>query len=206
MDDIQSKIKQRLLLISVVVAIVFGYAGYFLWSEIVSARDLYTETYRGLLSIEKKQEQASQLQKELASTEKNREEILSSLLAQDETLNFIVSIEDIAQKAGLSYEVRIIREVTEESIEQEKLALKRSRRKAKEAEEALERKLPGIVFEISLEGSYLGIIRFLEGVASLPYYTHIESFNISAGEKSPPAGGESKVVKAIIQMVVFTKK
>ncbi|MCH8149908.1 MAG: hypothetical protein IH987_18330 [Planctomycetes bacterium] len=43
----------------------------------------------------------------------------------DEALDFIVRIEDIARKAGLSYEVRILQEVTQESIDAELLGYKK---------------------------------------------------------------------------------
>lgn len=154
----ETHINRKILLIAATVLVGFGYASYFLWGEIVSAGALYSETYKDLISLEEKQKQIIQLQAELQISEKSREEVLSSLLSRDDTLVFILRIEDIARKAGLSYNVRISQEITKDAIEQERLALRQSRRKAKKDVEALEGKLPGIVFSIEIDGSYYMII------------------------------------------------
>ena len=85
------------------------------------------------------------------------------------------------------------------------MAIRRARRSAKEGlEEALQGKLPGVTFDVGLEGSYEGIIRFTEGVASLPYYTHIDKFNISE-KREGEEGFEANEVKASINLTVFTR-
>lgn len=201
----QSKRKLKLFMITVALAAGFGYAVYFLWGKVVSTQDLYIEKTKELLSLERKQEQISELEEKLSQTKEKREEIIESILLQEDMISFILKIEDIAKKAGLAHEVKIIRKITSESIEQERLAIRRARRTAKEAlEEALRDKLPGVTFDVGLEGSYEGIIRFAEGVASLPYYTHIDRLNISEKRKGE-AGFEENKVKASINLTVFTR-
>lgn len=211
MDKRYSKLKLPLPLIALGLLVGLGYAGFGLLSKIDAARALYLEKNKELLSLEKKQEHVTQLELELVKTAASREEILSALLAPAEALDFLVRIEDIARKAGLSYEVRILREITEVSIEEEQLALRRARKKPTDAtEEPLDAKLSGITFSVTIKGSYPGIIRFMEGVATLPYYTHIESFAVSRKERPKEAetseAGEARTVDAIIQLMVFTKK
>ena len=210
MKNKKSKIKLPLSLLALGLVVGVGYGGFVLLAKIEAAGALYQEHSRELFALEKKQEHIAQLEAELARTALSREEIVSALLSSDEALDFIVRIEDIARKAGLSYEVRILQEVTQESIDEELLALRRSRRKSKDIIESIEEKLPGITFSVTIEGSYLGIVRFMEGVASLPFYVHIESFSISSRERAE--GSESseldtgRIVQASVQMMVFTKK
>lgn len=206
MNNKRQKIWVKFLLIVLSWLFGFGYAGYFLFGEIASSKSLYIEKSKELVSREKKQEQIGEIKKELEKTEKNREEIISSLLSPQDVLEFILRIEDIAKKAGLAHEVRILKEITQESIDQELLALRQARQRVRPAEEtALQEKLPGVTFNVDISGSYSGIIRFLEGIGTLSYYTHIESFNISEdlkGEDAEQAG----MVKSTIQLMVFTKK
>lgn len=210
MDKGYSKIKLPLALIALGLIVGLGYTGYGLLGKVDAARILYLEKSKELLSLEKKQEHVTQLTLELASTAASREEIISALLEPAAALDFIVRIEDIARKAGLSYEVRILREISQESIEEEQLALRRVRKRSTEStEEPGEAKLPGITFSVTVKGSYMGAIRFLEGIASLPYYTHIESFAFSRKERpkeASPEAGEARTVDATIQLMVFTKK
>ena len=210
MKSNQSKIKLpiSLLVLGLVVGVVYG--GFVLLGKIEAAGSLYRARSTELFVLEKKQEHIAQLEFELARTAASREEVMFALLSSDEALDFIVRIENIARKGGLSYEVRILQEVTQESIDEELLALRRSRRKSKDIIESIEEKLPGITFSVTIEGSYLGIVRFMEGVASLPFYVHIESFSILSRERAE--GSESseldtgRIVQASVQMMVFTKK
>jgi Tfp pilus assembly protein PilO len=204
MSNGRQKVRVKFLLIALAWLFGFGYAGYFLFTEIASSKNLYVEKSRELVSYEKKQEQIGKIKSELEMTGKNREGIISSLLSPKAVLEFILRIEDIAKKAGLTHEVRILKEITQESIDQELLAQRAARRRDRPAEEqALEEKLPGVTFNIDISGSYSGVIRFLEGIGTLSYYAHIESFSISGAPKGE--GEESGAVKATIQLVVFTK-
>lgn len=211
MDNRYSKIKPPIPLIVIGLVVGLGYVGFSLFEKIDSARALYLTKSKELISIEKKQEHITQLELELAKTSASREEVASALLAPAEALDFLVRIEDIARKAGLSYDVRILQEITQESIDEEQAALRRSRRKTSDVTEGpVEVRLPGITFSVTIEGSYLGIIRFFEGVASLPYYTRIESFTVSGKERpkeSEPSEAEAeRTVEAVVQLMVFTKK
>ena len=196
--------KLFLLFSAIVVLLGVGYVIYFLLGKIDSSKDMYIEKSKEIVLLEKKQGQIEELKEELKKTAQNRKEIMTSILSRTDVLDFIVKIEKTAKLAGLSYEVRITREITQSAIDEELLALRRSRRRGRESEETTkEEKLPGVVFNIEISGSYSGVIRFLEGVASLPYYTHIESFNISKDRKT--GGEESSQVESSIQMTVFTK-
>ncbi|MFY9457911.1 MAG: hypothetical protein WAP23_03215 [Candidatus Spechtbacterales bacterium] len=204
MGNKTSKTRAKFLLIAIVWLFGFGYGGYFLFGEIASSKNLYIEKSKELVSSEKKQEQIERIKEELEKAEKNRGEIVSSLLVTEDVLEFILKIEDIAKKARLTYEVRILKEVTQESIDQELLALRQARRREVPAEDAAIEKLPGVTFNVDISGSYSGIIRFLEGVGTLSYYTHIESFNVSEGPGVE--GAEPGKVKSTIQLMVFTKR
>lgn len=203
MENYQNKIKLRLSFIALGVLLAFAYAVYLVWGQISYARVQYIEKYTELISLEEKQGLSKELQVELAKTATDREEVVQALLRKEDVLKFIERVEDIAKRAGLSHEVKILRETTREDIEKERTALARTRGKAKdEALEAIKKRLPGVTFNVSMGGLYSGIVRFLEGIGTLPYYTHVERLDLSSGR-----GGdeevESATLEASIQLTVF---
>lgn len=187
------------------------YAGYFVFQEISQAQSLYIEKQKELAGLENKQKQIAHLREELEKISENKAEVLASLIVRDDALKVIERIEDVARKGGLLHEVNLLGEVTKEGIDRELLAIRRSRSGGKEeAMEAVLNKLPNISFQVNLTGDYSGIIRFLEGIGTLPYYTQIEQFEL-AGKKPKIVGeageGAEKIsaIEAKINLSVFTR-
>lgn len=206
---VNNKTNFKLLAFFLFVFVGLIFATYFLFAEISSAKNFYIEKTKELLGAEKKQEQIDQITKELKSISNNKEDVIASIISPDRALDFIVKIEDIARAAGLIYEVRISKEITQESIDEELLAIRRSQRRGRDVDEADTRnKLPGIILGIELSGTYSGIVRFLEGIASFPYYSYIENFSITKASESGVEDNQilAPRVQAAMQLMVFTKK
>jgi len=189
---------------------LLAYAGYFVWGEIGTAQSLYIEKQKEIISIEKRQEQISQLKKELEKTAEKKIEVLDSLIARDDVLKVIERIEGVAKRERLLYEVKLLGEITKESIDREILAIRRSRAGGKkEAIEEVLNKLSNINFQVNLTGEYLGIIRFLEGIGTLPYYAQVDRFEL-LGKKTKiitETGEEQETsfIEASINLIIFTR-
>lgn len=191
--------------VAVLFLAVFGYFVSFLMGRIGFLEGEYLSKQGGLLALEQKQKQATFLSEELMRIQDEKKEVLGALLGQqyEDKLRVIVQLEDAAKSLGLAYELQVVKELTQEEIDREKELLLRSRRgsqRAAEEEEA--EKFPGITFEINLKGSYEGLVKFLEKLQSLPYYSKIEQLNIvrEAGE------AESKQLTGVVRVTVFAKE
>lgn len=176
--------------------------------KMASAKERYLATYKELVKLEKNQKEAELLLEELGKTSSEQEEIMQALLAQtyEDKLRLVIQFENIAKNTGLEYDLQILRELTEESILEEKTRLERSRRKTEEGEEqkiALEEKLPSIIFSLKIKGDYTAVVRFFEKLWALPYYMNIDNFNIA--RKIVPGENTYGGVEVISQITVFTR-
>ena len=207
----EDELKKRNLLvmgIAVVILIIFGYGFYAVMRGLASAKERYLETYKELIGLEQNQKEAELIQKELAKTTYEQEEIMRALLAQtyEDKLKLVIQFENIAKNTGLEYDLEILRELTEESIVEERARLDRSRRKTQEDDEqkaVLEEKFPSIIFSLKLKGDYTAIVKFFEKLWALPYYINIDNFNIT--RKISPGENLYAGVEVISQITVFTR-
>ncbi len=187
--------------------VLFGYSVIFLTGRIGFLKGEYLAKQSGLLALEQKQKQATLLREELAQIQGEKEEIFGALLGQqyEDKLQIIVQLEDAAKSLGLAYELQVAKELTQEEIDREKELLVRSRRGApRPPEEGEVEKLPGITFEIKLKGSYEGLVRFLEKLQSLSYYSNIERVGILSDTGQEEGGGAS--LEGDIRITFFFSK
>ncbi len=207
----EDELRKRNLLvtgIAVAILIIFGYGFYAIMGGLALAKERYLGTYKELAGLEQNQKEAELIQKELEKTTREQEEIMQALLAQtyEDKLKLVIQFENIAKNTGLEYDLEILRELTEESIVEEKARLDRSRRKTQEDEEkkaVLEEKFPSIIFNLKLKGDYTAVVKFFEKLWALPYYINIDSFNIA--RKISPGENVYAGVEVISQITVFTR-
>jgi hypothetical protein len=200
--------KRKLYLGGVVVLflVLFGYSVFFLAGRIGFLKGEYLSKQSGLLALEQKQKQAALLSEELARIQGEKKEILGSLLGQqyEDKLQLIVQLEDAAKSLALAYELRVVKELTQEEITREQELLLRSRRGSQRLSEEKEiEKLPGITFEINLKGSYEGLVKFFEKLQSFPYYFTIERVNILS--QTGEAEGSAVKLEGTILVTFFSK-
>jgi hypothetical protein len=208
----EDELKKRNLLImgiAVLVLVIFGYGFYAVMGGLTSAKERYLRTYKELIGLEQNQKEAELIQRELAKTTSEQEEIMQALLAQtyEDKLKLVIQFENIAKNTGLEYDLEILRELTEESIIEERARLDRSRRKTQEEDEGekavLEEKFPSIIFNLKLKGDYAAVVRFFEKLWGLPYYINIDNFNIT--RKILPGENLYAGVEVTSQITVFTR-
>lgn len=175
--------------------------------EIASAQERYLAKYRELIALEQKQEQVVSLQEKLAATSEEREAVMQTLTgpAYEDKQRLIIEFEEMARAIGVQQSLEIIKDITQEEIQQEKEQLARSRRGSEEARKAtVEEKFPGIVLGVSITGEYTKIIEFLETLRSLPYYTFIEGVSVSSVKRAQE--GQPGIVTASMEVTVFTRE
>lgn len=181
----------------------FSYAFYFVRGEIASAQAQYIAKFKDLVRLEAQQREANRLTKELIKDSEGLKAIKEEFIEQsyDNKLKLVIDIENAAKSAGLLYDLSITKELTRESIVEERARLARSRRQSQATtEEPLEEKFPSIVFNVKLEGTYSAIVDFMEKLQRLPYYSKMESFTIASKRVEAQGGAE-----AAIEFSVFTK-
>jgi Tfp pilus assembly protein PilO len=202
--------KRKLLVIGLAIAIliIFGYGFYAVMGRVSSAKEAYLTTYKELVKLEQNQKEAELLQKELSKTSGEQEEVMQALLAQtyEDKLKLVIQFENIAKNTGLEYDLQILKELTGESIAEEKTRLERSRRKTQEDEgekAVLEEKFPSIIFSLKIKGDYTSAVRFFEKLWALPYYINIDNFNIT--RQIVPGENVYGGVEVTAQITVFTR-
>lgn len=203
-----SNIKIRIALSCLAFFLVAGFGAYFLRKEINKAGFLYEEKKNDLVLITAKQDLASQLKEEFIRTEEDRENIVNSMLLRSDILKFIQILENTARKENLVYKINILREITWEDIAKQREASARARKKELSRENAEINDLARIVFNIEIKGGYGEIIRFFEGIGTLPYYTKVESFDIRKKITAGQAEREEELTNTIqsrIELSVFIR-
>jgi hypothetical protein len=189
----------------VLFLIFFGYSVILLTGRIGALKREYLSKQSGLLALEQKQKQAALLSEELTRIQGEKKEILGALLGQqyEDKLQLIVQLEDAAKSLALEYELQVVKELTQEEIDREKELILRSRRGSKlPSDKEEEEKLPGITFEVKLNGPYEGLVKFMEKLQSLPYYFAIERVTIMS-DTGQGEGDEGKLTE-IIRVTFFS--
>lgn len=198
--------KKQIFLAATIMGLLifFSYGFYSAMVGVSLSVERYTAKSGELASLEEKQRRGASLEKELAENSSAIDEIKQALIEQtyEKKLGLVIDIENTAKASGLVYELNIVKELTKESIVEEKARLARQRRKSQQIREAEPaEQFPGIVFSVKLTGSYPATIDFIDKLQTLPYYLRIENFNIF---NKGSFGEETSVVETNMQVAVFT--
>jgi len=201
-------LKKKQILFYMIAALLAGTFGYGFYAAIAGvslAKEEYLEKYKEIAVLEEKQKQAKNIEEELKQNAAEILEIKKTLIEEtyENKLAFVIDIENTAKSFSLIYDITITKELTKESLAKEKAELSRSRRKSQQIrEEAAREQFPSIIFSIKLEGRYPAIVNFIEKLQTLPYYTNIDTFNITSRKLQGEANG---AVEATVQVSVFTQ-
>ncbi len=190
---------------AIALAGFFAYGFYITMEGVSSAERDYNNKYSELATLEEKQKQTRSLEEELAESKNEISAIEKALIKQtyENKLGLVVDVENVAKGAGLAYELNILKELTAESIAEEKARLARTRRKSRQIlEEAALEQFPSIVFTVKLSGSYPDVVNFMERLQRLPYYTSIDNFVVASKSVQGEVEG---AVEATMQFTVFTR-
>lgn len=183
---------------------MFGYGIYTAMSSVSSAQGEYIAKYKELVDLEEKQKQASRLEEELSDSTAQINEIKQALIDQtyDNKLKLVIDLENVAKSAGIAYDLSISKELTKQSIVEEKARQVRSQRRSQQIrEEPVQEQFSSIVFNIKLSGSYTAIVSFIDKLHALSYYIDVGVFNITSKKLQGEGGGE---VEATLEVTVFT--
>lgn len=186
------------LALGAIIVFSFGFSN--AKGEIARVQEKYTQAYKDLIKLEEQQKQAARLEKELNANAQEIAKIKNALIDQtyENKLKIVIDLEDAAKSAGVSYDLSIVKELTKESITEEKARQARTRRKSqKVSEEVNVEQFPSVVLRIKVSGGYPLIIGFLDRLYALPYYMDMGIFSIISKRE----GG----VEATFDLTVFTR-
>lgn len=198
--------KKQILFIGAAIGLlaVFGYGIYAAMGSVFSAEREYTTKYKQLVDLEEKHKQATNLEGELSDSAAQVTAIKQALINQtyENKLKLVIDLENTAKSAGLVYDLSILKELTKESLVEEKVREVRARRKSQQIrEELVQEQFPSIVFNVKLSGSYPAIVGFIEKLHTLSYYIAVGNFNIISKKLQGEGGGS---VEAVLEITVFT--
>lgn len=169
--------------------LILGLGTWFLTSKIINASKFLEEKKAALDAVFKGWEQMAHEQRDLQKIKPQLEQIDSALVSPEEPIEFINSLENLAQKTSNLYQINVATQPAQKG-------------KASEAK--------SLSLQISLAGSFTNLMHFLKYLENLKYFTQVESLQISqasgaiAGKpewKEVPPGSASGVInlKAFIK-------
>jgi Tfp pilus assembly protein PilO len=184
--------KRKIYLTSIIFFIlfcgeIFGLIP-FLYARINSASADLTNKKQNLEDVQKKEQEAVAAEDEYQAIMPQLDEINSSLLDKGKVLDFIVTLEKIADKTGNHSEISVVSSA--------KAASK------KKPDQTME-------FQISLEGSFSDLVKFLSKVENMPYLNDVDSIQIkgyaSGEDKNGTSQSDSNVIATTINIKVYLK-
>ncbi|OGH70141.1 MAG: hypothetical protein A2754_02755 [Candidatus Magasanikbacteria bacterium RIFCSPHIGHO2_01_FULL_47_8] len=170
----------------------FVYGGYYMIGLVDKGKIGYIEKKKEVWTTEEKKKQADELKQILARVSKDAQKAEGALLGTDfdSTVDFGIRIEEIARSLGVSHDIDIAARATDLAPSPREDLL----------DDVLLATFPHIIFDIKVNGSYSTVIRFLERLDGLPYYTSVEQLELIRIEAQ-----EGGAVQASIKLKVFTR-
>ncbi len=149
--DPKSKLYIHIFVLTSVLVLLY-FVSNFVFGLIKSEKDALIKAKTELLQIDQKREKIANSFSEYSSLQKSIEKLNSSLLSKDGELEFIVFMEDVANKNMLNQSISIADNVKDKN---------------------------GVSFQVSLSGSFEGVLNFIKEIDNAKYYTNIEQVSFS---------------------------
>ncbi len=166
--------KKKLVIISSISIIILTLLVLFIIKPVILKLENSSGTILGkkaeLESLTQKETVLPRQEKELENLKDKLPKILRAIPAQDEVINFIIDLEQIAHKNNVTQSINI----------------KEGTAKAEKEEEGLRES----VFKLTLAGSFPDIINYIINLENLEYYADINSLNITHQVSAPETVSE----------------
>lgn len=166
--------KKKLVIISSVSIIILTLFVLFIIKPVILKLENLSGTILGkkaeLESLTQEKTVLPRQEKELGNLKDELPKILRAIPTQDEVINFIIDLEQIAHKNNITQSINI----------------KEGTAKAEKKEEELK----GSVFKLTLAGSFPDIINYIINLENLEYYAGINSLNITHQVSAPETVSE----------------
>jgi len=166
--------KKKIVIISSISIIILTLFVLFIIKPVILKLENSSGTILGkkaeLESLTQKETVLPRQEKELENLKDKLPKILRAIPAQDEVINFIIDLEQIAHKNNITQSINI----KEETARSEK------------KEEGLKES----VFKLTLAGSFPDIINYIINLENLEYYADINSLNITHQVVAPETVSE----------------
>lgn len=158
-----------------VVAASFSFVKFVLIPMLEDEKNTYEINNQQISEAEKKINSRKKLEDELRKREDSIKKIEEALLASQDKLDFIESLENIAESTGNKYKITNPREIFNENTE----------------------KLEQISVSMELEGQFVNIMSFMRDVDALPYLVNVSRLSVNKSK------GDSDELTANLELEVF---
>lgn len=113
------------------------------------------ESQRLMLSIERSDQEIQKLRDEVSQAKELEFLLNQTLIKPEEAVDFIIAIENVGKEIGIQYNIGI------------------------ENPNPAGARLPTVSFQVSLNGSFVDVARFIEGIEKMSQYAQINRFQIN---------------------------
>lgn len=139
----------------VLIGLIFFFIVFPILEDIEGSAQQWVRDQKRLLAFGRSEQEVQKLTDEVARINEINPLIQKTLIKKDQTIAFIVALENIGKALKISYDISI-GGIT-----------------------PLGRGVSTQSFQVSLNGPYISIARFIEAVESMPQYTQVNSVGIS---------------------------
>ena len=142
----------------------------FLIKQIKAASQDLIIQQQGFEKSQKEQQNIFHWKRQYQSSKQEIEKVANSFISQEKLLDFVLALENIAQKSGNRCEIYVAEQKTKELVISDEEGEKKENSKGESVEV--------VVFQVSLSGNFDGLVRFLAYLDNLSYLNEISSIQI----------------------------
>jgi hypothetical protein len=162
MSGSRQKFMINLLLAALLIFVFVQYAmGYFLL-EIEGASGKIVSDKKEAYVLQTKNQQLNNSRQQYADIEQGAQQVFATIVSKDKTVDFITEAERVADKSQVKLRMNTVNDTA-----------------AGKKDNAF---ISTSGFELTVGGSYAGVMDFLYGIENLKYETDIQKMTLSAGD------------------------
>ena len=150
-----SQIFITLAFLTVGIGLIYFFIILPIFTDVKENTSRLIESQRMMLSIERSDQEIQKLRDEVGQTKELEFLLNQTLIKPEEAVDFIVAIENVGKEIGIQYNIGV------------------------ENPNQAGARLPTVSFQVNLNGSFVDVARFIEGVERMSYYAQINRFQIN---------------------------
>ncbi|MDZ7726503.1 MAG: hypothetical protein U5L75_02905 [Candidatus Campbellbacteria bacterium] len=186
----------RNILIMVIIATIIGASAYtFVFLGVRNTSEKTREIKEQMSEELGKQERSASIQALYERTDEEREELMSRIISEENLVRFFEELESIGSDAGVSMEIASINEhVSLEPV----VSTDEEGKESKPEEHPASDDLEWLQMDISAEGSWQSVYKFLSFVELMPYVIELSNVHLKLSESArqeaaPSPEGEGEI-------------
>ena len=150
-----SQIFITVIFLTVGIGLIYFFIILPIFIDIKENTDQLIESQRRVLSIERSDQEIQELKDKVSQTKELEFLLSQTLIKPEEAIDFIIALENVGKKIDIQYNINI------------------------ENQNPAGARLQTISFQVNLNGPFVDVARFIEGVERMSYYAQINRFQIN---------------------------